>query len=569
LAVLALPLLAGCVLAIRRGVRGETQLALTFLLLLGGYGYAIFWLYLIRPWIGVVGSLLLIGGGGGFLWMWRRGNRYRAERRHLIPLLLPLAVCGLSTLLTLQLGFLYGGVSEPSKTAAIRFSQRLPVDNGIPLDFADGLYDGHIERPLRANWLSSDRPPLQSGIYLIERPLAGGYVKLTYQALSVFLQTLWILGLWAWLSAAAIQRRAALLVLAALLSWGFVLVNQFYVWPKLLPTAYLLTICAHLLTPQFGAVRANAAAGAALGLSAGFALLCHGGSLFGLAGIGLTLLLRGRLHRGRLPSWRFLAAAGIAVLCLYLPWVAYQTFYDPPGSGLVKLHLAGAAPDDPRSATAALVDAYAGVSAEAILRNKLANLETVAGDIPDFLAKAFGLAKDMARLDFAAAGEAARLLRLAAFFSLTPALGFLALGLPCLGVVLVRRGGKTAEASTAAWSWLCAMLIVPAWILALYGPGTTSLHNGTYLLPILAAAGSILAAWSLAPTLAVVLCALHALLDFILYVVLIPEAQVSPVVKTAFNPFCALLAALAAAALMALLGRLARSAPPRSCSRPA
>jgi hypothetical protein len=553
LALLGLPLLAGCVLAIRRGVRGAAGLALAFLLLLGGFGYGAFWLYLLHPAVGMAASLLLLAAGGVFVWRWRRGPRYAEERRLLRPLLVPLAVCALVTVATLQLGYVFGGVSQPVVTAIVRFTHPLPPDNLIPKLLADGLFAGQVPRPLISNWLASDRPPLQSGIFLIERPLVGRYDVLAYQVLSVFLQTLWILGLWAWLAAAGVRRRAALLVLAGTVCWGFTLVNQFYVWPKLFPAAYLLAICALVLTPRFAALRDSAAAGAAVGLAAALSLLAHGGAIFGLAGIGLALLLTGKY-----PGRRFVTAAVAAALCATLPWVGFQKLADPPGDGLIKLHLAGVEPDDPRSAPAAIRDAYAALSAQAIVANKLANLRMILGDVPGYVYGLRGLSERLAAFDVRGARPPAENLRGISFLSLAPALGVLTLGIPCLGWILLRRGRRTAEGSAAARAWLCALLVVPVWTLLMFGPAETKLHQGTYLLPLLAAAGSLLAAWAVAPALAAVLCALHAALNLVLYVALIPEAQVAAAVKTAFNPFAAALAGLTGAGLAWTLWRLAR-----------
>jgi hypothetical protein len=49
------------------------------------------------------------------------------------------------------------------------FEQVRPPDNVIPLIFAERIYSRQPLRPFCCgNWLSSDRPPLQSGIYLLE-----------------------------------------------------------------------------------------------------------------------------------------------------------------------------------------------------------------------------------------------------------------------------------------------------------------------------------------------------------------------------------------------------------------
>ena len=76
------------------------------------------------------------------------------------------------------------------------FDQTRPGDNIIPLIFAEKIYSRQPLRPFCCgDWLSSDRPPLQAGIFLLERPLRLlGSVDLNYELLATALQCLWICG---------------------------------------------------------------------------------------------------------------------------------------------------------------------------------------------------------------------------------------------------------------------------------------------------------------------------------------------------------------------------------------
>ena len=124
------------------------------------------------------------------------------------------------------------------------------------------------------------------------------------------------------------------LALATTFVSGFVILNSFYTWPKLLPVAFLFVLPGYLFTDRFSSVRADWRVGALVGAAAGFAMLCHGGSAFALLGIALTLLcLR------RLSSLRFLLAGALVAGFLYFPWMLYQKYYDPPGDRLLKMHL--------------------------------------------------------------------------------------------------------------------------------------------------------------------------------------------------------------------------------------
>src|SRR5436305_2399246 len=68
------------------------------------------------------------------------------------------------------------GFSDPVESRDLLAGQRFfhesrPGDNLIPLFLADRIYDRAPLRPFCCGgWLTSDRPPLQTGIFLLERP---------------------------------------------------------------------------------------------------------------------------------------------------------------------------------------------------------------------------------------------------------------------------------------------------------------------------------------------------------------------------------------------------------------
>ena len=146
-------------------------------------------------------------------------------------------------------------------------------------------------RPLASDWLSSDRPPLQTGMVLWVYPYTRGTRELLYQTAATILQLTFLAGLWAYLEAAKVSRKAMALALATTFVSGFVILNSFYTWPKLLPVAFLFILPAYLFTDRFSSVRADWRVGASVGAAAGLAMLCHGGSAFALLGIALTLLI--------------------------------------------------------------------------------------------------------------------------------------------------------------------------------------------------------------------------------------------------------------------------------------
>ncbi len=122
------------------------------------------------------------------------------------------------------------------------FAQMLAADNVIPEIFADRIYDRKPVIPFCCgDWLSSDRPPLQTGIVLLERPLTViNDGELSYQLLSSGLQCFWICGVWCLLVVIGTQEARIRQVLGFLVFSGFLFYNSVYAWPKLLSATYIL-----------------------------------------------------------------------------------------------------------------------------------------------------------------------------------------------------------------------------------------------------------------------------------------------------------------------------------------
>ncbi len=268
---------------------------------------------------------------------------------------------------------------DPEFPASRFFAEGRPGDNLIPLFLADRIYD---RRPLRpfccGGWLSSDRPPLQSGAFLLERPLRvlGGN-WLHYQLLATALQCLWVCGVWCLLLALGTSEARTRQILVFLIPSGFLFYNSVYTWPKLFASALTLFAISILITSfreERAATRFEVCAGAC---SLGLALLAHPGSVFSLPAFGL-LAFRYR----RLVPIRHIALAGSIILCLILPWSAYQRWVDPPGDRLLKMHLGGEPDPTSRSTWEVVRDAYTHHTAGEIVRFKLSNLALLFGRSP-------------------------------------------------------------------------------------------------------------------------------------------------------------------------------------------
>jgi hypothetical protein len=187
---------------------------------------------------------------------------------------------------------------------------------------------------------------------------------------SILLQVLWLPALWAIGRSLRLTARRLAIVTTLFVFSGFFLFNSVFTWPKLLAAGLGLT--------AFGLFFFEKASGwtwALGGLAAAAALLAHTGVVFAFFPMAVALLLR-RYRR----HWRLFAIAGLVAVVLFVPWQLYQKLYDPPGDGLLKLHIGGglASPQDRRSLAQLVYDNYTEPPASTIAKNKLENVTMLA-----------------------------------------------------------------------------------------------------------------------------------------------------------------------------------------------
>ena len=545
-ALLALPAMAACAFAAAKNIRNSVTLAGIALAAVAAVGYVGFWTYFLWPELGAnYAADLAIGAAIVFYIQFRKLDT--DARKALRSLILPALLTGAAALLVLSTGFLYEGVANPLETPARRFSHQLPPDNQIPFLFAEGLHQGHIPRPLLGDWLSSDRPPLQTGIVLSQYAFMGSKAW-GYTVLSVILQSLWVLGAWSVLQSFQVDRRAAAVALGVTLFSGFIFINTFFVWPKLLAAAFLLALTAYLHEIERGRGKAGIGAGCLAGSLGAFSLLAHGGSAFGLLGLGLAVILVGR----RWLTWRLVGVSALALVSIQIPWILYQKLLDPPGDRLLKMHLAGIDKPDPRPVFEALMTAYADVGFSGAVRNKVANFEPLYGYSVDYWSLWAKLLRSPGRR-----GTLAEQLRAAMFFAFLPALGLVGLGIVALAIGLNPKK-RSAEWRAAARMWLLIACVDAVWALLMFGPGTTITHQGTYLTMVLAFVGGVLALWAVAPWVAWTLGGAQTILSLWLYFVVMREPVPNvTLVEGAAEVSIAVLAVGALGAVVAILGCMA------------
>jgi hypothetical protein len=412
-----------------------------------------------------------------------------------------------------------GGSADPTSTALARFTHALPRDNEIPFLVANALRLGSLPSPLFGDWLVSDRPPLQSGLYLL-LVLRSGIVS--YQIVASWLQTAFLFGAWAVVAAAGLSTAPRRLVLLACCLLPIALINTFFVWPKMLAAGYLLGVFALLFCHKPTTAAEQRASGILIGGLAALAMLSHGSSAFGLIGFAVTVLA----FRAW-PAWRTMIHGAGALLAVYAPWMLYQRFIDPPGNRLLKWHLAGVVDVDDRSFGRTLRDSYGALSWPDYLNGRLANLEMLIGPWPASL-------RDL----FAFAGEA-ELLRKLDFFYLVPSLhGF---ALACIVALAGLPFVPVPQRAIALRMLFAVVATLTGFALLMFIPGSAVNHQGTYATQLLVTLFAFVVLVSRAPWLAYLFVALQGVTVAWLYAFTLAHDSV-------------LMLAICAAATLALAG---------------
>jgi hypothetical protein len=509
-ALTCLPLVAAMVAAVRRGLRDVPLLLALGLAASGTTAMIVFWAFWVDPRLGRITAygLVVVALLGIALC-----RPHRLDRDLLARLAVPLALWTLGSMFILFLGFLHGGTELPLATASARFSHQLPGDNEIPAYFAAWFYDhGHspMPPPPYGDWLSSDRPPLQMGYVLAQRPFGWDVTGLHYQVLGVVVQQLWVVAMWAVLVAARVRPLGRGLAMVAVMVSDIAIVHGFFVWPKLIAAACVLAALAMVLSEDWPRWRRSAPGLALFAALCALSMLAHGASAFALVPLLVFAGLRG------LPAWRPLLAAVLAAVALLGPWTAYQTWVDPPGDRLVKWQLGGSLAIDDRGAVETIVDSYRAAGWDGTLAYKK-------GNVTGMLHEAETDAAVSTAVDLVGDGQwrdAIGTLRLPRFFWLLPNLGLLLLGAVAMLVGRVRRRVGDTDWRFAAVSLGLCVAIAAVWALLMFGTpeSATVIHQGSLALPVLAIGALVVGAYSAFPRFAVALTAVNALFVLLLYV---------------------------------------------------
>jgi hypothetical protein len=189
------------------------------------------------------------------------------------------------------------------------------------------------------------------------------------------------------------------------------------------------------------------------------------------------------------------------------PWGLYQKYYDPPGTRLLRYHLAGKSETwrDDHPIWRNLIDAYGQLNAGQILKNKLANLRVLFVMAPRPPDDQYPWPRGENLPPYPVDPTSYRRCE---FLTLFWTLGLLNLGWVA-ALVSTRcqslRLGRELEVTLPA----LGLSSVAVWVLLMFGPGTTVIHHGSYATFLVLFAP--LAAWlaALPPRLAYALLALQ------------------------------------------------------------
>lgn len=508
------------------------------LLLFGITGYLTFWAafasYPVYRVAKIAVLVLLLGYFGLVVWRGRLAERVDELREPLVfTLLFGVAV--------LTLGLAAGGFDNPALVPQTRFGHAMPPDNIIPWIFAEMLRGGGVKSPMIGDWLSSDRPPLQTGLYLLLTLKTG---SAGYQIVASFLQATFLFGVWITAKAAGLETPARRLVLLATCLLPVTILNTFYTWPKMLSVGYLLIVFALTFCHRPADAREHRIVGLLIGGSGALAMLSHGSAAFLLIGLAAMVVAAWCW-----PSWRTTVAALAAFAGLYAPWMAYQAFIDPPGNRLLKWHLAGAMDVDQRGLGQALRDAYGALSWSDYVHGRIENFWAVVGSWPASLRE---LATFMVTHD----PGLGRKLRLADFFNFMPTLHGFSIALIVAILLLPAMGAWPRQRATVLILLGAVLVTGIVCIVLMFIPGGAINHQTTYAMHVMVTMAAVMVLALRASALAVVFIALQTVTITMLYAFAQPSGW-------AFLP-TQLLCAAATVALFAyaLMPTLAPTAAP-------
>jgi hypothetical protein len=451
----------------------QTDVFLTPLLIsasMGFLSYLTFWGYFAGRKFGQTTAMVIIILSA-MRWVWGIATKTLMPREELKELRYPVLLLLIAGLFYLGLLWLprSEGFEMESLAGRRATSWGLPTDNVLQEWLAQALHSGNNPKVVNSpDWSSSDRPPLQAGAQLLSARILVDVLPVPFhvnaQLTGVLLQLSWVYGLWALLRALGCTPYAAAQIIICLIPTPLLYINSIYVWAKLSAAAYALGITVILCLRGKRPLSLPEAAVAGVLFSLG--LLCHSGIFFYLLPVlALWFVLPNQPGR---PSWSCVVVLIAAATAVFLPWICYQKFFDPPGNHLLKLNFAGVIDSNSNSLLQTLRNAYGPLSRQTIIANKVVNFEVPFGGNWSTLFQLFPADRSELR------GEN--------FFNLFRSCGIFLTGALALPLLLLRRNRDKLR--PVLFLMLVLTLGFFFWCSTMFGPGFTAMHQGAYGIPL-------------------------------------------------------------------------------------
>ena len=299
----------------------------------GTAGYLVFWIYAVFPPLGWLLSLasFVIGIRGAYQFL-----RSTPRSAYLDTSKWAWSCGFLGILGLLYLSFVSIVHYQPANLLdwISNYYFELSNDNVIPRFAAEVVRAGESLIQPQAQWQTSDRTPLLSGIYLIFSFFTD---TKTYQATGLIFQTLFFLSALQFLKQFQVRSKACFWILVALILSAFFHHSSVYLWPKLQSAHYVL-LGLMLMTEATLTFLSEEQRWASAALCFVLAYLCHPGVIF-CAPILLPFAVS---HIGRLKRLNAKVLLPLVPTALMFGiWIFYQKVINPPGDRLLKWHLAG------------------------------------------------------------------------------------------------------------------------------------------------------------------------------------------------------------------------------------
>ncbi|HSX42989.1 MAG TPA: hypothetical protein VLF59_02785 [Candidatus Saccharimonadales bacterium] len=447
--------------------------------------YALFFVYLASPDTGHELTIAFIAYSPLALWsliqtVRRQPAQLKFIRNYFLP---PLAIT--AVVFFMYSGLLYGcrygvGTFDPRRPANNTFCsiREFPLDNGLP-EMYGAFVLKHEPKDLVIDWSIADRPPLQIGATIPVQDLnptaQPSTISNFYNLFSIFLQLSWIGVVWAIFQRFKIRRRYQVVLFVGFCATGFFYLNSVFVWPKLLAAALTVAGMAPFIgTPLTRKLLRFLPVG--LGLIA-LGLEAHGGVIFTIIPFACFLVYKflklGPIDRS---DYKPIIAAIIILLAIMVPWQAYSSSITT-SNRLVKYQFANVTEaSDKRGTIKTLIDAYTNLTPGEWAHNKLQNLRTlIDGTGNEGFIYICPIDHVVASRD-----ECAKQRDLA-FFSTLFSIESFVFGTIFLIYQAVKR--QLDKFDKEALIIISAYLIL--WVLLMFAPGSTVVHQGSYATEIL------------------------------------------------------------------------------------